>query len=242
MEAAVRARSIGVQSMVGFNYRCIPALALARALIADGRIGAVREVRAAYLQDWLVDESAPMSWRLRKESSGLRRARRPGLPRDRPASGSCLDDEIAWASGHLATFVPTRPGDEGHRVGHSRRCGLGFCFGLSRRRGRQCRGQPDGIRPQERARARDLRHRGLDRLRPRTAQRAVGRLRRGSHPGPGDRVRPSAPGRLVAAGPRAGLGSHLHYAGRDVPGRARCAAAARHRRSRTAWPCSGSST
>ena len=88
--------------MVGFNYRCIPALALARELIADGRIGAVREVRAAYLQDWLVDESAPMSWRLRKE-----RGRAPGALGD---LGShvvdqlrfLLDDEIAWATGHLA--------------------------------------------------------------------------------------------------------------------------------------------
>ena len=86
VEAAVRARSAGVQSMVGFNYRCIPALALARALIADGRIGAVREVRAAYLQDWLVDASAPMSWRLRKERGGLGRARRPRLARRRPAA------------------------------------------------------------------------------------------------------------------------------------------------------------
>jgi len=110
--AAVRARSAGVQSMVGFNYRCIPALALARDLIANGRIGAVREVRAAYLQDWLVDASAPMSWRLRRAEAGS------GALGD---LGShvvdqlrfLLDDEVAWATGHLATFVPERPGPDG---------------------------------------------------------------------------------------------------------------------------------
>ena len=56
--------------MVGFNYRRVPALALARRLIADGRIGEVRQVRVAYLQDWLADDAAPMTWRLRKETAG----------------------------------------------------------------------------------------------------------------------------------------------------------------------------
>ena len=112
VEAAVRARSVGVQSMVGFNYRCIPALTLARNLIAEGRIGTVREVRAAYLQDWLADASAPMTWRLRKELAGS------GALGD---LGShvvdqlrfLLDDEVRWASGSLATFVPARPGPSG---------------------------------------------------------------------------------------------------------------------------------
>ena len=67
-----RGRERGVRSMVGFNYRRVPALALARELIAGGRIGAVRQVRAAYLQDWLADDAAPMTWRLRKETRRLR--------------------------------------------------------------------------------------------------------------------------------------------------------------------------
>ena len=41
--------------MVGFSYRRVPALSLARELVAAGRIGAVRQVRAQYLQDWLAD-------------------------------------------------------------------------------------------------------------------------------------------------------------------------------------------
>src|SRR5690606_15308340 len=57
-------------AMLGFNYRRVPALALARRLVSDGRIGDVRTVRAAYLQDWLVDAAAPMTWRLRAETAG----------------------------------------------------------------------------------------------------------------------------------------------------------------------------
>ena len=43
--AAGRRRERGVLSMVGFNYRRVPALALARDLIAAGRLGDVRQVR-----------------------------------------------------------------------------------------------------------------------------------------------------------------------------------------------------
>src|SRR5690606_33813564 len=56
---ATAAAERGQRSMVGFNYRRVPALALARQLVADGRVGEVREVRAAYLQDWLTDDAAP---------------------------------------------------------------------------------------------------------------------------------------------------------------------------------------
>jgi predicted dehydrogenase len=38
--------------------------------VADGRIGTVRHVRAAYLQDWIADPQAPMSWRLEAEKAG----------------------------------------------------------------------------------------------------------------------------------------------------------------------------
>jgi predicted dehydrogenase len=69
-EAAAAAREKGVQSMVGFSYRCTPALAYARGLIADGRIGDIRHIRATYLQDWIVDESFPLVWRLQKEKAG----------------------------------------------------------------------------------------------------------------------------------------------------------------------------
>jgi len=68
--AAERAAERGVRSMVGFTYRRVPAIALARRLVADGRIGQVRHVRAQYLQDWIADPAAPMSWRLEKDKAG----------------------------------------------------------------------------------------------------------------------------------------------------------------------------
>src|SRR6185312_7481075 len=43
--AAQDAAARGVLSMVGFNYRRTPALALARDLIAQGRLGEIRHIR-----------------------------------------------------------------------------------------------------------------------------------------------------------------------------------------------------
>jgi predicted dehydrogenase len=68
--AAESAEARGVRSMVGFNYRRVPAVALARRLVASGRIGVVRHVRAQYLQDWIVDPSFPLVWRLQKDRAG----------------------------------------------------------------------------------------------------------------------------------------------------------------------------
>ena len=69
-DAAARAAARGVRSMVGFTYRRVPAIGLARELVAQGRLGEIRHVRAQYLQDWIADPAAPMSWRLQKERAG----------------------------------------------------------------------------------------------------------------------------------------------------------------------------
>lgn len=110
--AALAAQQQGVRSMVGFNYRRVPALRLARDLIASGRIGQVRQMRVNYLQDWLVDEHAPMSWRLRRESAGS------GVLGDLGSHAvdqvrALLGEEIRSAAGKLHTFVPQRPGNSG---------------------------------------------------------------------------------------------------------------------------------
>jgi predicted dehydrogenase len=68
--AAEKAQAKGVRSMVGFNYRRVPAVALARRLVEQGRIGQVRHVRAVYLQDWIVDPEFPLVWRLQAERAG----------------------------------------------------------------------------------------------------------------------------------------------------------------------------
>ncbi|MCM0614603.1 Gfo/Idh/MocA family oxidoreductase [Paenarthrobacter sp. TYUT067] len=109
--AAAKARDRGVQSMIGFNYRRVPALALAKELIAEGRLGTVRHVRAAYLQDWLTDAQSPMSWRLRKETAGS------GALGDIASHAIdqvlyLLDDAVTEVSGRLQTFVDQRPGAE----------------------------------------------------------------------------------------------------------------------------------
>jgi predicted dehydrogenase len=107
-EAAATAREQGVRSMVGFTYRRVPAIALARQLVAHGRIGAVRHVRAAYLQDWITDPEAPLSWRLQKDKAGY------GALGD---IGSHIIDlteyitgeYITGVSGAMETFVKERP-------------------------------------------------------------------------------------------------------------------------------------
>ncbi|GHH43123.1 Gfo/Idh/MocA family protein [Streptomyces candidus] len=68
--AARRARERGQLAMVGFNYRRVPALSYARRLVAEGRIGPIRHVRVCYLQDWLVDPDAPLTWRLQRDRAG----------------------------------------------------------------------------------------------------------------------------------------------------------------------------
>jgi predicted dehydrogenase len=69
-DAAEQARGVGVRAMVGFNYRRVPALALAREWIGEGRLGTVYQVRAAYRQDWAADPESPLVWRLQRERAG----------------------------------------------------------------------------------------------------------------------------------------------------------------------------
>ena len=59
-----------VPNYVWFNYRRIPALALARELISEGRLGKIYHVRAVYLQDWIMDPNFPIVWRLQRKIAG----------------------------------------------------------------------------------------------------------------------------------------------------------------------------
>ena len=68
--AATRAAGHGVRAMVGFTYRRVPAIGLARRLVQEGRLGDIRHVRVQYLQDWLVDPDFPLAWRLQKDKAG----------------------------------------------------------------------------------------------------------------------------------------------------------------------------
>lgn len=107
-EAAAAARADGIRSMVGFSYRRVPAIALARQLVQAGRLGTVRQVRALYLQDWLADPEGPMTWRLDKALAGS------GSLGDIGAHAIDLVEHVTGAqlstvSGTLETFVHERP-------------------------------------------------------------------------------------------------------------------------------------
>jgi predicted dehydrogenase len=106
--AADAAFPSGARAMVGFNYRRVPALALAQRLVAAGRIGTLRHVRAVYLQDWLVDPDSPLTWRMQAEQAGSGALGDLGahiLDLARFLTG----DEIAGVSAISATFVGERP-------------------------------------------------------------------------------------------------------------------------------------
>jgi predicted dehydrogenase len=60
----------GKTNLVSFNYRRVPAVAFARQLIDEGRIGKVYHFRALYLQDWTMDPAVPLVWRMEKEVAG----------------------------------------------------------------------------------------------------------------------------------------------------------------------------
>ena len=64
----------GVPNMVWFNYRRVPAIALAKQLVDEGRLGRVFHYRAKYLQDWTISAKVPQGgatfWRLDVEVAG----------------------------------------------------------------------------------------------------------------------------------------------------------------------------
>jgi predicted dehydrogenase len=106
--AADEAARSGVRSMVGFTYRRVPATTFARQLVAEGRLGDIRQVRAEYLQDWLADENAPLTWRLQKDVAGS------GSLGDIGAHAIDLTEYITGqtverVSGILETLVSERP-------------------------------------------------------------------------------------------------------------------------------------
>ncbi len=108
MTAAAEAAAPRALAMCGFSYRRTPALSLAKRLVDSGALGSIRHVRAQYLQDWLSDENAPLTWRLDKTKSGS------GALGD---IGAHIVDAAQWIAGSnvtgvsamLETFVEERP-------------------------------------------------------------------------------------------------------------------------------------
>lgn len=104
-EAVKKAR---VPNFVWFNYRRVPALAFARQLIEQGRIGKVHHVRAVYLQGWIKDPNIPLVWRLKGSEAGS------GALGDLCAHSIdmaryLMGDEFTEVSAMLHTFIKERP-------------------------------------------------------------------------------------------------------------------------------------
>jgi predicted dehydrogenase len=106
--AAAAAAHPDLVAACGFSYRRTPALAAARELIARGRLGAIRHVRAQYLQDWLSDADAPFTWRLDRAVAGSGALGDIGAHSIDTAQW-LTGASIASVSATVRTFVPTRP-------------------------------------------------------------------------------------------------------------------------------------
>lgn len=68
MLAAVEAA--GVSHLLMHNYRRVPAVALAKRMVEDGRVGEIYHFRARYLQDWAHSPDLELVWRFDAKLAG----------------------------------------------------------------------------------------------------------------------------------------------------------------------------
>lgn len=101
------ARSAGVLHYLNHNYRRLPAVAYARQMIAEGRIGEIFQWRGTYLQEWMLNPNNPIDWHLRKEISGAGPLFDLGVHSIDLAS--YIAGEICAVSALLKNFIPQRP-------------------------------------------------------------------------------------------------------------------------------------
>jgi predicted dehydrogenase len=105
-DAAKRAKKS--KTFVWYNYRRVPAVALAHQLVKAGKIGRIYHIRAYYLQDW-AGPDVPLIWRFQKKVAGSGSHGDLGahiIDMARFISG----DEFAEITGALSeTFVKERP-------------------------------------------------------------------------------------------------------------------------------------
>ncbi len=112
MVAAVKGAR--VVNMVCHNYRRVPAIALAKAMIVRGALGdRIYHFRARYAQDWIADVDFPLVWRVQKKIAGS------GALGDIGAHiidlARFLVGEIANVSAVCQTFIKRRPLQNGRR-------------------------------------------------------------------------------------------------------------------------------
>ena len=105
MVAAVEAAGVG--HLLMHNYRRVPAVALAKRMVDDGRIGEIYHFRARYLQDWALSPDLELVWRFDAKLAGS------GALGDLGAHvidlGRYLCGEIAELAATSETFIKQRP-------------------------------------------------------------------------------------------------------------------------------------
>jgi predicted dehydrogenase len=109
------ATSAGVIHMVAHNYRRVPAIALAKQLIDQGKLGRIYHFNAVYYQDWLINPQFPFVWRNDIKTSGS------GAHGDMNAHivdlARFLVGEVKEVSGAQEIFVKERPYADGSGKG-----------------------------------------------------------------------------------------------------------------------------
>ena len=97
----------GVTHYLNHNYRRCPAIALAKQMIDDGKLGRIFHWRGCYLQSWIVDPGFPLTWQLRKETAGS--GPHADLNSHSVDLARYLVGEISTVTAMTASFVPERP-------------------------------------------------------------------------------------------------------------------------------------
>ena len=103
-EAAEKA---GVLHYLNHNYRRTPAIAFAKKLIDDGKIGRIFHWRGTYLQDWITDPNFPLTWHLQSKYAGA--GPHYDLNSHSVDLARYLIGEVDSVSAMLKTFIEERP-------------------------------------------------------------------------------------------------------------------------------------
>lgn len=106
-EMLAAAEKAKVLHYLNHNYRRTPAIAYAKQLIAEGKIGQIYHWRGTYLQDWITDPNFPLTWHLKKESAGA--GPHYDLNSHSVDLARYLVGEIASVSAMLKRFTSKRP-------------------------------------------------------------------------------------------------------------------------------------
>lgn len=105
------AEKAGIIHMVGFNFRRVPAVALARQVIDEGRVGTVRHFRIVYLHSREVDPQQPFTWRHDITQAGL--GALGDLGSHAIDIAHYLVGPVAEVSGDTRIFIPERSRADG---------------------------------------------------------------------------------------------------------------------------------